>query len=168
MKRIFALVLAAAMIGALLCACGGGKTGSTVKTTVSSKYDDGYAASYASSTSKDENGDTVYEFSNDQYESYLQNHKNTLGGDIQSDIASQHDEAYGEFAYISEEKQAVIIGVHTEQYDEETAKTESASAAEYGFKYFQNLETPVSSIKVIYCDANDQNTVFGTFEYTAE
>ena len=47
-------------------------------------------------------------------------------------------------------------------------KTESAAAAEYGFKYFQSLQTPVSTIHVIYCDANNQDTVFGTFDYTAE
>ncbi|MBQ3329697.1 MAG: hypothetical protein IJG87_00795 [Ruminococcus sp.] len=165
MKRFFALALAVLVIGAFLCACGESQG---VKTTVSEKYDDGYAASYASSTSKDDNGNVVYEFSGDQYNSYVKDHKNTLGADIQEDIAAQHKEAYGEFAYINEEKQAVIIGVHQEEYDEETAKTESASAAEYGFKYFQNLQNPVDTIHVIYCDANNQDVIFGSFDYTAE
>lgn len=164
MKRFFALALAAAIICALLCACGG----KSVTTSVSSKYDDGYASEYASSSSKDENGNTVYEFSGNQYDTYLQNHKNTLGADLQKDIAKQHDEKYGEFAYINDEKQAVIIGVHQEEYDEETAKKESEAAAEYGFKYFQNLQTPVDSIKVIYCNANNQDEIYGTFDFTVE
>lgn len=164
MKRIFALALAVVMIGALLCACGS----KTIKTTVDAKYDDGYAADYASSTAKDDNGNVVYEFSGDKYDSYLNDHKNSLSADIQKDIAGQHEGSYGEFAYINEEKQAVIVGVHDNEYNEETAKKEAASAAEYGFRYFQNLQTPVDAIKVIYCDANNQETVFGTFEFTAE
>lgn len=166
MKRFFALILAAAVICAVFCACG--KAAANVTTTVSSKYDDGYASKYASSTSTDSNGNTVYEFTGDQYDSYLNNHKNSLGADLQEDIAAQHDEKYGEYAYINDEKQAVIVGIHPEEYDEETAKTESAIAAEYGFKYFQNLQTPVDAIKVIYCDANNQDTIFGSFDYTAE
>ena len=166
MKRLFALVPVVAMICALLCACGSSQ--SAVKTSVSSKYDDGYASSYASSTSTDENGNAVYEFTGDQYDSYRENHRNSLGADIQKDIADAHEESYGEYAYINEEKNAVIVGIHEGEYDEKTAKEESASIAEYGFKYFQNLETPVDTIKVIYCNANDQNAIFGTFEYTAE
>ncbi len=164
MKRFFALALAVAVICSLLCACGK----KTVTTAVSSKYDDGYASKFASSSSKDDSGNTVYEFSGDQYENYLKNHKNTLGADIQKDLSDQHDGKYGEFAYINEEKQAVVIGVHPEEYNEESAKKESASAAEYGFKYFQSLQAPVSSIKVIYCNANNQSEIYGTFDYTAE
>lgn len=165
MKRFFALALAFVMICAFLCACG--EKNANVKTTVPAKYDDGYAAKYASSTSKDESGNVVYEFSDEEYNNYLSDHKNSLGADIQKDIASQHEEKYGEYAYINEEKQAVIVGVHKEEYNEETAKTESASAAEYGFRYFQNLQTPVDTIHVIYCNANNQEEVYGTFDYTA-
>lgn len=164
MKRFFAIVLAVAVICALLCAC----SDKAVTTTVSPKYDDGYASGYASSSSTDENGNVVYEFSSDQYDSYIQDHKNVLGADIQKDIADQHKESYGEFAYINDEKQAVIVGVHQEEYDEAVAKKEADGAAAYGFKYFQNLQTPVNSIKVIYCNANNQEEIYGTFEYTAE
>lgn len=170
MKRIFAFILAVAAIAAVLCACG--KSGA-VKTSVPSKYDDGYASSYAKSTSTD--GDKkVYEFTDDQYKQYTNNHKNSLGADIQKAIGAMHESSgdqkskYGEYAYINEEKKAVIVGVHTDQYDEATAKKESEIAAEYGFKYFQNIKDPVDKISVIYCDANNQDTVFGTFEYTAE
>ena len=170
MKRFLAIAASILLICALLCACGK----DSVKTTVSSKYDDGYAAKYASSTSKDSDGNTVYEFSSDEYQNYLNNHKNSLGADIQSDIADLHtstnDERvpYGEFAYINDEKKAVIVGVHEEEYDEAVAKEESVIAAEYGFKYFQNLEKPVDSIKVIYCNCNNQEEVYGTFDFTAE
>ena len=166
MKRILALALVIITVAALLCACG--ENTATVQTTVSTKYDDGYASKYASSAKTDENGDKVYEFSGDQYDSYLENHKNSLGVDMQAEIAANHDGNYGEYAYINDEKKAVIIGIHDGEYDEETAKTESAAAAEYGFKYFQNLETPVNAIKVLYVDANDQEKIFGSFDYTAE
>lgn len=170
MKRFFSLLLAVVMTAAVLCACGN----ANVKTSVPSKYDDGYAASFSKTTSTDSNGNKVYEFTKDQYDKYKQNHKNSLGADIQKELGTLHPSSedekvpYGEYAYINDEKQAVIVGVHTERYDEATAKTESATVAEYGFKYFQNLKTPVDSIKVIYCDANNQDKVFGTFEYTAE
>ena len=174
MKRFFALMLVIATIAALLCACGGNNNNKTaansgtVQTTVSSKYDDGYAEKYATSTKTDENGNKVYEFSGSQYDSYLENHKNSLGADLQTDIAKNHKKDFGEYAYINDEKKAVIIGIHEGQYDEASAKTESADAAEYGFKYFQNLQTPVNSIKVLYVDANDQSKIYGSFDYTAE
>lgn len=171
MKRIFALLLAVMMIAALLCACGGSSTGD-VKTTVPSKYDDGYANSYSKSNSTDNDGNKVYEFTDDKYEDYTKDHKNSLGSDLMKELGTLHestgDEAYGEYAYINEDKKAVIVGVHTDKYDEATAKEESAMAAEYGFKYFQNLKEPVDTIQVIYCDANNQDTVLGSFEFTAE
>ena len=68
MKRLFALALAVVMIGAFLCACGN-KTEGNVSTNVQTKYDDGYAAKYASSTSKDDNGTVVHEFSGEEYKS---------------------------------------------------------------------------------------------------
>lgn len=170
MKRFFALLFAVMMIAAVLCACGG----SGVKTSVKGKYDDGFAADYASSTSTDSNGNKVYEFAGDKYDEYIKRHKTSLDAEVTKEIAQLHpstgDEAtpYGEFVYINEEKKAVIVGVHTDQYDEATAKNEAEIAAEYGFKYFQNLKEPVNEIKVIYCDANNQDTVFGTFDFKAE
>lgn len=172
MKRFFALILAVMMIAAVLCACGGS---GDVKTTVPSKYDDGFADAYAKSTSTDSNGNKVYEFTKDQYDNYTKKHKTTLDSEVTKELAKLHPTStadqkvpYGEFVYINEEKQAVVVGVHTESYDEATAKEEATMLAEYGFKYFQNLKEPVNSIKVIYCDANNQETVCGTFEYTAE
>ena len=174
MKRIFALLLAVMMIAAVLCACGGSSSGD-VKTTVPSKYDDGFAESYAKSSSTDSDGNKVYEFTDDKYEDFIKSHKTSLDNEVTKKYAELHptsteDESvpYGEFVYINDDKKAVIVGVHTESYDEATAKEESATAAEYGFKYFQNLKEPVDTISVIYCDANNQDTVFGTFEFTAE
>lgn len=166
MKRFFALALVIVTLAALLCACG--DKSDPVQTIVSSKYDDGYAAKYASSTVTDNDGNKVYEFSDDQYEQYIQNHKNTLGVDIQKEIAGRHEGNYGEYAYINVEKKAVIIGIHEGEYDEEIAKTESAAVAEYGFKYFQNLETTVNDIKVLYVDAGNQEKIFASFDYSVE
>lgn len=167
MKRFFAIALVIVTIAALLCACGN-KTNGNVQTKVSSKYDDNYAGSYASSVKTDENGNKVYEFSSSQYDTYTQNHKNSLGVELQDEIAKNHEDKFGEYAYINDEKKAVIIGIHEDEYDEASAKTESAAAAEYGFKYFQNLQTPVDSIKVLYVDANDQNKIYGSFDYSVE
>lgn len=165
MKRFFALTLVILTLTALLCACGD-KEPDTIQTTVASEYDDGYAAKYASSTSTDNDGNTVYEFEDDQYEQYIVNHKNTLGLELQKEIAANHEEGFGEYAYINVEKQAVIIGIHEGKYDEESAKTESASAAEYGFKYFQNTKSPINTIKVLYVDAGDQERIYGAFDYS--
>ena len=170
MKRIFALILAAAMLTALFCACGNdsGKTGGTVTTTVKAKYDDGYAKQYADSTKTDENGNTVYEFSGDKYDNYLKSHNNTVSKNIQQEIGAKHDKSYGEFVYLDNDRKAVVVGIHEGKFDEKVAKEEAKSAAEDGFKYFQSLQTPVDTISVIYCNANDQSQVFGTFEFTAE
>ena len=81
MKKVIAIALVILTLAALLCACGGNKTGQ-VKTTVESKYDDGYAQSYASGTSTDENGNKVYEFTEEKYEEYVDAHKNTIAKDI--------------------------------------------------------------------------------------
>ena len=171
MKRIFAFALIIAMIAALLCACGdSGKTstGGTVTTTVNAKYDDGYATNYASKTSTDENGNKVYEFSGNKYDEYKENHKNTVSNDIQQQYVSNHDKNYGQYVYINEDKKAVIVGLNDGEYDEATAAEEAKTAAEYGFKYFQNLQQPVSSIKVIYCNAGNQDQIYGSFDFTAE
>lgn len=165
MKRFFTLMLVILTLTALLCACND-KNKDTVQTTVASEYDDGYAAKYASSTSTDSDGNKVYEFEDEQYEQYIQNHKNTLGAELSKEINTNHEKGFGEFAYINVEKQAVIIGIHEGKYDEASAKTESASLAEYGFKYFQNLKTPVNAIKVLYVDAGDQEKIYGAFDYS--
>ena len=171
MKRFFAIALVIMMIAALLCACGesnSSKTTENVTTTVNAKYDDGYATNYASNSSTDENGNKVYEFTGEQYDKYTENHKNTVANDIQSQFVSNHEKSWGEYVYINEDKKAVIVGIHEGEYDEKTAKDEADKAAEYGFKYFQSLKEPVSEIKVIFCNAGDQNNIYGSFDYTAE
>ena len=167
MKRFFALVLAILTLAAVLCACGESEP-KVIQTTVASKYDDGYAAKYASSASTDSNGNKVYEFDDEQYEQYALNHKNTVSVAIQKELAANHEERFGEYAYINVEKQAVIIGIHEGEYDEKSAKPESATVAEYGFKYFQNLETPINAIKVMYVDAGDQDKIYGSFDYSLD
>lgn len=175
MKRIITVLIAVLMIGVVLCSCGKkDEKAKNVTTTVPAKYDDGYAEKYADSFSTDDDGNVVYKFSGDKYDEYLKSHKNTLGKEVQGELKMSHtgtdDEAakYGEYAYIKDDANAVIIGVHKKEYDKKVAEKESAIAAEYGFKYFQNLEKPVDTITVIYCDANNQDTVFGEFEYTAD
>ena len=166
MKRIIAIFLAALMLTAMLCACG--QNTKTVTTSVAEKYDDGYAKSFADTSSKGDDGKTVYEFKEDKYDDYRQEHNNVLSSDMTKDLVKAHGSEYGEFVYINEDKQAVIVGVHTDQYKEDDAKAEAPALAEYGFKYFQNLQTPVNTIKVIYANANNQSEELGVFEFTAE
>lgn len=164
MKRFFAIILAAVLVAAVLCACGD----DAIKTTVESKYDDGFAKDYASNVSTDSNGNTVYEFTDEKYEEFTTDYKNSLNTDIESDIAAGHEAAYGQFAYINEADHAVVVGLNDGEYDEATAQAEADKAAEYGFKYFQNLREPVDTLTVKFVFANDQSVVFGSFEYTAE
>ena len=177
MKKLLAVLFAVLCVCAFLCACGKEEeteeTKEDVTTTVAPKYDDGYARKYAGSVSTDENGNIVYEFTGDQYDRYLADHKNTIGKDAASELKIAHtgtdDQAakYGQYAFVDDEKNAVVIGVEESEYDEAAAKEESKIAAEYGFKYFQNLKDPVDTIKVIYCNAGNQDVVYGEFEYTA-
>ena len=165
MKRLFAFALLIAVLCTFLCACG---KSDSITAVVDSKYDDGYAVRFAKSTTTDSNGNKVYEFESEQYDKYIDEHGRVLSSDIMKDIASQHKETYGEFAYIDDAKKAVIVGVHEDQYDEKVAKAESASIVDYAFKYFQSLQTPVDAIKVIYCEANNQEIVYGTCDYSIE
>lgn len=173
MKRFFAIALTIMMISALLCACGS-NNGSTVNsnepitTTVAEKYDDGYAERFATSVSTDENGNKVYEFTGTQYKDFISSYEKDLVHEITQILIDHHDKAYGEYVYIKEDAQSIMIGIHGSEYDEATAADEAAEIAEYGFKYFQNVQNPSATVKVVYCDANDQNKVYGSFEFTAE
>ncbi len=166
MKRIIAIVLTALVLTALLCACG--QKNAVVTTSVAEKYDDGYAKAFADSSSQSEDGKTVYQFNEEKYEDYRHDHNNVLSSDMSKQVAKTHGSDYGEYVYINEDKQAVIVGVHTEKYKEDEAKAEAPELAEYGFKYFQNLQNPVNTIKVIYANANNQSEELGVFEFTAE
>lgn len=181
MKRIFAIAVIVVVIAAMLCACGEKKTATNtvatqdstgtvenVTVTVVSKYDDGFAETYASSTSTDENGNKVYEFTGPRYDEFVNDYKNNLSSDIQKLYVDKHEKGYGQYVYINPEQKAVIVGLNgKDEYDEKVAEEEAKAAAEYGFKFFQNLREPVDTIKVIYCNASDQSDIFGSFEFTA-
>ena len=176
MKRIIALTLAVLMMAALFCACGEEKKADTagsaeqqeVKTVVDSKYDDGYAEQFAKSVSTDENGNKVYEFDDESYKSYTRNYNNKISASITNEVTKNHSSDYGQFCYINEEKQAVIVGVNPGKYDEASAKEEAPSLAKQSFAYFKSIETPVDTVKVIYCNANNQDEVYGQFEFPIE
>ena len=184
MKRIIAITCVVVMIAAMLCACGNTKKSSdtsgkatqdstgtvgNVTTTVDSKYDDGFADTYAKSASTDDNGNKVYEFNGPRYDEFVVDHKNSLSGDLQKLYVEKHDKNYGQYVYINTEDKAVVVGLKDKsEYDEKAAEADAKDAAEYGFKFFQNLKEPVNTIKVVYCNASDQSEVYGSFEFTAE
>ncbi len=169
MKRIIALLLAVLMIGAVLAACGDSKDENrTVKTTVSQKYDDGYAKKYADNVTKDDDGNTNYEFTGKKYDEYVTDHANDVGSEISSEIADDMGQDFGQFAQVRPSEKAVIIGVNPGKYNEAQAKKYADAYAENAFKVFMSLEEPVKTITVKYVNANNQDEVYGTFEVTAK
>ena len=181
MKRLFAIAIVVVVIAAVLCACGETKTTKTgsatqdstgtvgnVSTTVDSKYDDGFAESYANSTSTDENGNKTYDFSGPQYDNFVNDHKNNVSDDIEKYYTDKHEKGYGQYVYINVDNKSVVVGLNgKKEYDEKTASEEAKKAAEYGFKFFQNLKEPVDEIKVVYCNASDQSDIYGSFDFSA-
>ena len=169
MKKLIAIALVIVAVAALFCACGEeGETKTTgpVTTTVKAQYDDGYASNYASNTTTDDDGNRVYEFSGEQYDAYVENHRNTISSEIQRAFVDNHDKKYGEYAYIKDDANSIIVGLHDGEYDAEIAEKDAEKAAQLGFKYFQSLQKPVDTIKVVYCNAGDQNSIYGSFDYT--
>ena len=175
MKRVIALTLAVMMIASLFCACGEKKKSDSateapkdVTTTVEAKYDQGFAEKYAKSVTTDESGNKTYEFDSDAYKSYTHDYNNNVSAKLTNDLVKIHETSYGQFCYINDEKKAVVVGLNPGQYDEAVASKEAAALAKSAFPYFLGLEQPVKTINVIYCNANNQDEVYGSFEFTAE
>lgn len=173
MKKIIALILAALMLCAALVGCGDSKKADAsrvVKTTVSKEYDDGYAKKFVEEDkiSTDESGKTTYEFTGEQYEEYVEDHAKAVGNEITSDVAKEQGDDFGQYAFIKTSEKSVIIGVNPGKYEAAKAEACAPTYAKNAFKVFQGLEEPVSTIKVIFCNANNQQEVYGSFEVTAE
>lgn len=166
MKRIFAVLLAVLMIGALLAACGSSER--TVTTVVSKDYDDGYAKDYAEKVSTDDKGNTTYEFSGDKYDDYVTNHSNVVSNEIASDVKEDQGVDFGQFTQVRPEEKSVVIGVNPGKYDAAQAEAAAPSYAKSAFRVFQGLEDPVSEIKVVYLNANNQDEIYGTFTFKLE
>ncbi len=147
------------------------ESGDMITVISPARYDDGFAAQYASSMSRNTDGDAVYSFTAERYSEYTKQHLNALSKDLVKAINDRHKsdpKPYGEYAYINNEKNAIIIGVYSDTYDGAKAKEEAAVAAEYGFKYFQNLHDPVDTIQVLYVEPNDMDNIIGSFSCVAE
>lgn len=176
MKRIIALILAVLMIAALFCACGEKKktadnntaAAENVVATVDAKYDQGFAEKYAKSVTTDENGNKVYEFDGNSYKNYVEDYNKSVSSEITDQVAKAHDEKFGQFCYVNDDKKAVIVGVNPGQYDEASASEEAKSLAEDAFPYFKGQKDPIDTVNVIYCNANDQSEVYGTFSFPIE
>lgn len=160
MKKIFAVILAILMIGALLAACGS----KTVKTTVSKTYDDGYAKDFANTAKTDDNGNTTYEFTDEKYDDYIYRHNNVVSQEISKEIVARHGSTFGQFVRLDGEKNAVVIGLNPGEYDASIAAEEAPVLGAKAWPYFQSLEKPVSSISVLYVNANNQDEVYGSFD----
>lgn len=171
MKRIVALILAVLMIGAVLAACGEGDqkdADRTVKTVISQKYDDGAAEKYADKVSKDDAGNTTYEFTGKKYEEYVEDHAKIVSSEISTKVAEEQGVDFGQYSLIKPEEGTVLIGVNAGKYDAAKAEAAADIYAQSAFKVFQGLEKPLSTIKVVYCNANNQREIYGSFEVTAK
>lgn len=181
MKRIIALTLAVLMLAALFSACGEKKKSDAdskqdattaaaeeVITTVDSKYDDGFAEKYAKSVTTDDSGNKVYEFDSQSYENYARDYNNSISAEITDQVAASHDASFGQYCYINNEKKAVIVGVNPGQYNEDDAKAEAPSLAKSSFPYFKGLQEDVVTVSVIYCNANNQDEIYGQFDFPIE
>lgn len=181
MKRIVALTLAVLMIAALFCACGeqkseDGNSSSAaesnkvekVTAVVDSKYDEGVAEKYAKSVTTDENGNKVYEFDDESYKEYTRSYNNQESAAIQKEVAAKFGSDFGNYAYINNDKKAVVIGVTPGKYDKETAEKEAEGIAKMSYSYFKSLQDPVDAVSVIYCNENNQDEVYGKFDFTIE
>lgn len=171
MRRVFAVLMLIGILAALLCACGeDNNTPATVTTTVQTKYEDNVAKRFADTFNIEDDGTTVYEFTGDQYNRYTAEHNNILSADMMEIVSKNHPKGSVEFVTIEEDKKAVLVGTHEGKYDAKIAEEEAPTLAEYGFKYFQNLQDPIDSIRVVYIEANDPShtTEFASFEYSAK
>ena len=181
MKRIVALTLAVLMVAALFCACGEKKSEDTasssassaeepkeVKAVVDSKYDNGFAEKYAKSVTTDEDGNKVYEFDNQSYKEYTRNYNNQISASITTEVVKNHDSKFGQYCYLNDDKKAVIVCVNPGMYDEASASKEAEGLAQMSFSYFKGLEDSIDTVSVIYCNANDQEEVYGKFDFPIE
>lgn len=143
----------------------------TVRVTVSQLYDDGLAKNYAKSVSTDLAGNTVYEFTEEKYEDFVFEHAKRVGNEIISKAAEiwGPDCQYSyQYVYIKTNENSVIIGVNLGEYNADAAQDAVPRVAEIAFKFFKSVEQPPEEIRIIYCNANDQSDVFGTFEVAVD
>lgn len=151
MKKIICTATAVMMLALLL-------TGCKVKTSVESKYVDDFASNYAEAQ-VDENGNTVYEFENeDRYEAFVHDYFEVVKEESRLEIKSS-----GQYSYYNPEITEIVVGITAEAYEElgeEALKVEAQAVGEAAMKYQMNTKNPKGKITVIYRDANTNEDYF--------
>lgn len=162
MKKLLALVVAVLLASLVLTSCGG-----NVKTTVDSKYDDGFAKKYASSVTQDSNGNNVYAFSDDeQYKSFLSDYNVELSDGTHKELGYTN----AQYVFISKDGTEMEVGVepgHVEELGLDGAKKEAEKIGKENLKYNMNTQNPTGKISVKYKDAYSGEDYF-TIEVTAD
>lgn len=158
MKRFLSIAVVVLMIAAVFSACGR----PNVTTTVDAKYVDDFAKGYASDIKTDDDGNTTYEFTADQYDKYMNDYRSAVKDEYVKDIKTP-----GQYSYISEDAQSLIIGVDPDSYDEETCRAEAEQAGKAAMKVNMNSKNPSGKIAVTVENANTAEDYF-TIEVTAD
>lgn len=151
MKRLICTILAVMTIAVLLVGC-------KVTTTVDAKYNDGYAANYASATEVDENGNVSYEFEGDKYEQFASDYYEVVKEESRLQIKSS-----GQYSYYNPEITEIVVGITPEAWDEmgeQELKVEALKVGEAALKYQMNMKNPSGEIEVTYRNANTSEEYF--------
>jgi len=132
--------------------------GCKVKTTVDSKYVDGFAEDYASAKNVDDEGNVSYEFEDDKYDEFAKDYYEVVKEESRLEI-----ESAGQYSYYNPEITDVVVGITPkawEEMGEEALKAEAQKVGEAALKYQMNLKNPAGELTVTYRNANTSEDYF--------
>ena len=161
MKKIIALILIVLVAAVLLTACG------SVKTTVDSKWDDGFAKNYASDVKTDADGKTSYEFTDDQYKEFTTWYSKDVRSQAVEDVLGNEN---GQYTSLNADGTEFVVGINSDYVEKvgiDECKKEAQEAGQIVMKYNMNTKNPTGKLTVIYRDANTGKDYFA-IDVTAE
>lgn len=151
MKKLIGITLIILSIAVLLAGC-------KVTTTVDAKYNDGFAANYASATEVDENGNVSYEFEGDKFDQFADDYYDVVKEESRLEIKSS-----GQYSYYNPDITEIVVGITPEAWDEmgeSELKSEAFAVGEAALKYQMNMKNPSGKIDVTYRNANTSEEYF--------
>lgn len=162
MKKIVALILIVLLAATLLTACG------NVKTTVNSKYDDGFAKDYCSDVKTDADGNKSYEFTSEKYKEFIKDYNNYVADDAKQNY---YDTTAGNYLILSEDGTVCRVGIAQSHFDElgmDGCKAEAEGLGKRLIKYNMNTKNPTGKMTVIYEKDNGTKEEYLRVEVSAD